>query len=70
MKKRSTLKYKLNGEHQLPFGGIKVLTDDTENAIVQHCIVMSAGLGFGRDSGQNLIKTGQNWTKPKGSYKS
>ena len=46
---RSTLKYKLKGEHQLPFGGIKVLTDDTENAIVQHCIVMS-DYGFPLDT--------------------
>ena len=38
---RSTLKYKLNGEHQLPFGGYNVLTDEAENAIIQHCIVMS-----------------------------
>ena len=46
---RSTLKYKLQGEHQLPFGGYKVLTDEAENAIIQHCIVMS-DYGFPLDT--------------------
>ncbi|KAI6651098.1 Laminin subunit alpha-1-like [Oopsacas minuta] len=46
---RSTLKYKLKGEHRLPFGGHKALTDKAENAIVQYCIVMN-DYGFPLDT--------------------